>query len=521
MSGTVDRFKKRRAVWEGKAIPNTPYDTDQPSVMSEASARSFIVQHFEDRAELTSAEADTLLAEIHGRISDEKISALIDACQRECLQAVIRPFGVARVLFHDKNGGNVTTTHNFAAGVVATDRDEEAYKDWKERNSKGNKDRQKHRQKTYDAESKPIRDQNKKPAAPNIVSGYTGNTLEKNKDAHYEHITSVSEIEKNPGINLRMTSADRVALATSPKNTTYVEAKINKSKKNKDLMAWSNNLSESEKTALELKPDLIGQEYRKSKRHIATEHTKSWIKKDGRELLSTGASDGTKMATQQAIGILMEEFVLAAFAEARDVWDNGFSGRVDETFMDVLKGRLLRVADRVQDRWKDAAFAFRDGFLSGFLSNLVTYAINMFVTTAAKWGRIVREGFMTLYRALKTLAFPPEGLSLAEVADAASKLLATGLVSSGGILLEAVLAPYLQVLGPLAPYVSTIGVGVATGLATTLLAYMLDHIDVFGVNAQSRHAQVIAKLDDMISISYERAVEAASVFGFPPPKQLT
>jgi hypothetical protein len=132
---------------------------------------------------------------------------------------------------------------------------------------------------------------------------------------------------------------------------------------------------------------------------------------------------------------------------------------------------------------------------------------------------MLREGSMALYRALKTLAFPPEGLSLAEAADAASKLLATGLVTSGGILLEVYLEPHLQVLGPLAPYVSSAAAGVATGLGTVLVVYMLDHIDLFGVNAQSRHEQVLAKLDNMISISYERALEAALVFGLPAPER--
>jgi hypothetical protein len=525
MSTPVDRFKNRRAVLEGKTIPNMPLAEPQPSLLIEAAAHSFVAVRFNDEAEFISTEADALLAEIHGRIDDEKISALIDACQKECLQVIIRPFGVARFWFNDKDGGNVTTTHNFRKGIVATNDDKKIYDEWQERKKLNWQERRK----PYDDASVPIRKANKQPAAPNIVSGYTGEVLEKNKHAHYEHITSVREIETNSSRNLRMTLDERINLATSPKNTTYAEDAINTkvkgrkilSKDDKDLMIYYNSLREDERNELGLKRDLVVQEYRKSKRHIAIEDTKSWIRKDARELSSTGAREGGKMALQQAVGLLLEEFVRAAFAEVKDAWKNGFKGSVDDAFLGALKERLMRVAKRVQSRWKDAAFALPDGFISGFLSNLVTYIINTFLTTARQWVRVVREGSMSLYRALKILAFPPEDMSLAQAADAASKLLAAGLVISGGILLEAALEPSLKVLGPLAPYVSAICVGAASGLCTVFAVFLLDQIDLFGVNAQSRHEHVVAKLKGMISMSYERAVGAASVFDGPVLLHLT
>ncbi len=60
----------------------------------------------------TPLEADTLIRDIRQNLTKDKFADLLEACQRECLQAVIRPFGVARLLFEDKLGGNVTTIHN-------------------------------------------------------------------------------------------------------------------------------------------------------------------------------------------------------------------------------------------------------------------------------------------------------------------------------------------------------------------------------------------------------------------------
>lgn len=515
MSGSVERFRKRRAALSDASLFAQHSVRPAPRMGAESGSTGglpVIVLPDDEGHALVAVDADALLAEIHGRLDSEKIGALIDACQKECLQAVIRPFGLARVLFQNKDGGNVTTTHNFTKGVVATEEDREKYKEWQNRKKLSRQERRK----AYNNASKATRDENKKPGSPDIVSGYTGKTLSKDKNAHYEHITSVREIDSDPGRNLRMSLGERVALANSDKNTTYAEAKINQDKSDKDLLKYYNSLSDEQREQLGISYDLVKREYKKSKRYIAIKDAQSWIRKDGKEICTTGVNEGGRMALQQAIGVLMEEFVRAAFAEVRDVWHNGFRGKVDDAFLDVLKLRLMRIADRVQAKWKDAAVAFRDGFISGFLSNLVTVAINAFVTTSARWVRITREGFMSLYRAMKTLAFPPEGMSLAEAADAASKLLVAGVVTGGGILLEEVIEKALAgVLGPLAPYVSAIAVGVATGLCTVFAVHMLDRLDLFGVNARTRHAQVVAKLDETISLSYDRALEAASAFDPP------
>ena len=163
----------------------------------------------------------------------------------------------------------------------------------------------------------------------------------------------------------------------------------------------------------------------------------------------------------------------------------------------------------------------RDGFLSGFLSNLVTVIINAFVTTAARQVRMLREGGMSLYSALKTLAFPDEGVSLAQAADAATKILAAGLVTAGGIAVEGVLATYLEPLGPLASYMISISVGLVTGLGTAFAAYMLDRIDLFGVHGQSKHEHVMARLGEIIDVSEGRIHEAAATFDAPALPHLT
>ena len=228
--------------------------------------------------------------------------------------------------------------------------------------------------------------------------------------------------------------------------------------------------------------------------------------------IHTSAKEGGKMALQQALGVLMEELVRALFAEVKDIWKNGFKGKVDDSFLKTLKIRFMRVAARVQSRWKDALYALKDGFISGLFSNLVTIFVNIFATTAARLGRMIREGVMSLYHAGKALAFPEKGASLAEAADAALKILVSGLIAAGGIVIEATFSAYLAPLGPLADWVSVILIGLVTGVATVSIVYLLDEIDFFGVQEENRQNKIAARLADIIDISYEDGFEAAKAF---------
>lgn len=82
----------------------------------------------EERLELE-AEGGALVRNILLNLDEEKRDTLLEMCERECLQAVIRPFGVGRILFEDKIGGNVDTVHNVRSDVYATSKEKKAYEE--------------------------------------------------------------------------------------------------------------------------------------------------------------------------------------------------------------------------------------------------------------------------------------------------------------------------------------------------------------------------------------------------------
>ena len=46
-------------------------------------------------------------------LREQRLQKLFADCQREVLSQIIGPFGLSMAMFEDRNGGNVTTLHNF------------------------------------------------------------------------------------------------------------------------------------------------------------------------------------------------------------------------------------------------------------------------------------------------------------------------------------------------------------------------------------------------------------------------
>ena len=153
------------------------------------------------------------------------------------------------------------------------------------------------------------------------------------------------------------------------------------------------------------------------------------------------------------------------------------------------------------DNWRNVLTAFRDGAISGIISNLMTTLINTFFTTARNLVRMIREGVFSLFRAAKTVLMRPEGTSRAEALDAGLKIAVSGAFVIGGVLLEEYLSKTLGALFTVLPggLISTLVAvltGCVTGLGTVLTVYMFDRLDLFGAQHQQEDNAVLTMLQD-------------------------
>jgi len=214
----------------------------------------------------------------------------------------------------------------------------------------------------------------------------------------------------------------------------------------------------------------------------------------------TSAKEAAKMGAQQALGAAIAEFFLGAIAEIKD-WYHQEKREV------MLSTRLKRVVDRVSDRWKDYLDLAIQGSISGFLSNLATTLINIFIQTEKRLVRMIREGFFSLVRSVKIVIFPPDDMTTQEALHASTKLLFAGTILIGGIAVEEVLLDHMRAagFGLFAEYVAPVVVGSLTAVAMALSAFALDRLDLFGAESNAQHERLQADMGKRINQSIEES----------------
>lgn len=217
----------------------------------------------------------------------------------------------------------------------------------------------------------------------------------------------------------------------------------------------------------------------------------------------SAAQDGVKVGTsqglQQALGILLSEFITATFSEVKDIFTNGWkNGKYDDSWIGILKIRMEKIKEKLLGSWKNVAIAFGTGALSGLITAIITALINMFVRTGKNIVQLIREGFMSLMKAIKTLLFPPNNMDVKQATHEATKILSTGLVITGGILARESISTMLNGI-PFADTISTALAGLISGLGSLLVVFMLDKLDMFGVNEDERHEFIMGTLEARIT----------------------
>lgn len=490
---------------------NSEVQHDQLNNFSELQNQRYLFDH---EINVTKQEVEALLQEIHSQFDEEKLDNLIHSCKETVIDSIIKPFGLAQILFTDRDGGNVTTVHNFKKGVVTTDEDAKRYYQYQE--SQANFNRKEYENKDFKNKRRDILQQ-----PGELRDAYTGKTIPKDGRSHLDHVVSAHEIDQKAEAHLFMNTEQRVDMANSDSNLVMTNQSLNQSKSDHDMDEWLNKTKEGKKNIErydvdEKKAKQINQNSRKD---IDKKLTKAQLKKQGTELAKTGLNEGLKMGLQQSMGLMMKEFIEAIFLEIKDIYNNGFKGdQLDQRFFVILKERLKRIGEKITAKWRDVVKAFGEGVFSVFISNLITTIVNTFVTTGKRVVRVIRDGFFSLLKAVKMLLSPPEGMTSREAAHEGSKLIASGIVLGGGILLEEGFEKFLLTtfVAPFANIISTIVIGLVTGLATVFAVYLLDKIDLFGVNRKERHNYMINYIDNQIKVSMNDAEESYQIFA--PPK---
>ncbi len=102
--------------------------------------------------------------------------------------------------------------------------------------------------------------------------------------------------------------------------------------------------------------------------------------------------------------------------------------------LEKLKSRLGRIKETILGKWQHYLHVFKEGFISGMLSNIITFIINTFLTTFRKFVRVIREGFFAIVRAIQLIVNRPPDMTKAMAYDIALKLVTTSASTTLGIM---------------------------------------------------------------------------------------
>ncbi|MDN4628609.1 hypothetical protein [Erwinia sp. PsM31] len=406
-------------------------------------------------------------------LREQRLQELLESCQSHILQQLIGPFGLNSTMFTDSDGGNVTTTHNFEKGVVATDSDKARYEAWSETNSGG------YNRKPYDKELSGKRKDMFMKDEP-IISAYTGNELKRDGTTHLDHVVSANRIETDSRNNLFMTQAQRVAMANDPKNLVAAESNINQSMQEMEKNEWADKVRKNNKGQGLSNTEYFGIDREKlaqtastAEAHVKKDVLIAQVKKQGAELAKTGAQQAIRSALRQALGIALHTLVNHTFIELKRLFNDPDKSNLIDRLTAALKRVVNQVLSKLRAMW-DAAV---NGLLQGFISNLLTFLINNFITTAAKVVSVIREGMAGLWKAVKMLINPPPGQTGIETARAVTKILAGVVTTSLGLMFEEAIKGFLSGIPLLLPMVGILSpaiTAILTGIVSSLVVYGLD-----------------------------------------------
>ncbi|MDH6025995.1 hypothetical protein [Vibrio splendidus] len=212
--------------------------------------------------------------------------------------------------------------------------------------------------------------------------------------------------------------------------------------------------------------------------------------KGRKEVRSNISNDAYNSAANQSLGDVIIFMIKPLYYELKDCFINGIEEGVNvNSFKSALSIRVNRikafVMKKAGDTLKDGLFSFFKNFLSMLLEGIV----NCFVGVFKSIFRMIKEGFKVLMQIAPILQ--DKSKTMAEKGDAILKLAATSLSIFASIGIES----WLNSTGIGEPWSIMIS-SVLTAVLTSLVLYLLDQLDLFGLKKEAR----LNRIDEILEL---------------------
>lgn len=424
---------------------------------------------------------DSLIEEINEPEDEGELYALGDHVVETIIDSILGPFGLSKAMFDenikesigsplwdklspisDKDGGPVTTQHNADKGLFA--RDEEQYV-----------------RSHYDFNSKQRKEilDSKRDSSGVVHGGYTGKPLDEgNVDLDHEY--PAYAYHKYAG--WMQTEEQRKEFGTDPRNLNPQEASLNRSKRAEETSTFEkkpnkDNPDQTNKEAYGMDDRRVrGCENRSQKaveEHAPT--TKERIEYHAKQIGIQGAKTAFSVAARRAMGVAIKMLVEEGWASIKDGIVRMKQGLIKNVkgFLKFVVERMEHVKERLLDTLKEMCKSFVEGGVAGFVSVLITFIINSFITTAKRIVTVIREAVLTFTRVIRALA--EKGKSTKEKMANAGYILMDDLNKIISLALISATVEFLKTT-PFSPFAETMGqvlVNICIGLVGVMIMYFI------------------------------------------------
>lgn len=329
---------------------------------------------------------------------------------------------------------------------------------------------------------------------------YTNQNGVKNKRPQPDHIIPLEHAIKEYGTSKLLTNENLKNALNKDNNFAVTNGSLNQSKGSKtNLEAVSdgqNTISAKQSDATKQRMIQKGKEAKKEVEKDLNNKVFENLKEDSKKtlrgeskLVNDAKEQAIKDSQNKALGEIVILLIKPIYYELNDIFKNGMIANFNVSDkIEAFILRMKRVKNYVMNNAIGTIFDNIKDFLQSFVTLLLNGIVNAFVGLLKKILQVIMEGFTAIVEAIKIMMKPANEVSPAQKADAITKLLATTVITFLGTYFEQSILGFMN--GTPLEFLKDIIIMMLTGIASTLVVWLLDQIDLFSVKGEKRLARV-------------------------------
>ncbi len=256
----------------------------------------------------------------------------------------------------------------------------------------------------------------------------------------------------------------------------------------------------------------IAAEQKSADKALSKAQQAAWdnLKSSKAKVASKAGKQAGEQSAHQALGHAFIALIKPLFYELNDAIKHGLAEGVDaSSIAEGLKLRFARISQYLKQQVLPTLGKVVKDFISNLFKVLIEGILGLVTGLFKSVMRIISEGFSAMIGAFKILTTPAEQMSAAQKGDAILKLFASTVVTFVVFYFETSILSFLPDDG----FIKDIALALLSGVASTIVVYLLDKADLFSVKAELR-SQRVAEVFDFRIEQIKRntdAFESASI----------